>query len=107
MSRSYKKNPFYKDQSLRKFGKKMANRRVRAYLKDFNNVVKFKNYRKVYNSWDIHDFIFYETKKDIIRRYERDLKEYKNNIYVYDLPSFKEPNLNEMICDWEKYYRRK
>ena len=107
MSRSYKKNPFYKDQCSRKFGKKLANRRVRAYLKDFNNVIKYKSYRKVYDSWDINDYISYETKRDVIRRYKSYLKEYENNIYIYGHPPFEKPNLNEMLRNWEKYHRRK
>lgn len=51
MSRSYKKNPVIKD--CTRGMKKLANKRVRKHAVSNGN-----NYRKVFESWDIHDWKF-------------------------------------------------
>lgn len=65
MSRSYKKNPVYTDRTHgAKYWKRCANKRVRRYKDELSNGMM---YRKIYNSWEIHDYICRWTKKDAIR----------------------------------------
>lgn len=57
MSRSYKKSPVAiagEDMSQ----KKTANKRVRKL--PLSTTLKGKQYKKVFNSWDIKDWVFYE-----------------------------------------------
>ena len=65
MSRSYKKSPVYKagsDRSkARKFRKKRAEQKVRRCQTAFR---KSNEYRKIYESWDICDYRFYQRKPD-------------------------------------------
>lgn len=67
MSRS-KRKPFYTDQNRGKpkYGedKRIANKAVR----NEDEVVNGKAYRKVSNSWDIRDWSFYEPKDPKARR---------------------------------------
>ena len=73
MSRSYKHMPIYTDRpNGAKYWKRQANRKVR-YSKDFLNG---KGYRKFYNSWNIHDYINYESKTDAIMWYNTIAKHY-------------------------------
>lgn len=60
MSRSYKKTPICKDKNSQ-FGKRKANHTVRR-AKDVPNGGGFK---KVYESWNICDYIFMETEKEL------------------------------------------
>lgn len=67
MSRSYKHSPVCTDRKHgAKWWKRQANRKVRHH----KNVLNNKSYRKVYNSWEIHDHIIYESKADAIAWYE-------------------------------------
>jgi hypothetical protein len=60
MSRSHKRTPVYKDGGRNgKFLKRQANRKVRK-TKEVGG--KSKNYRKLYESWNISDYRFYEPK---------------------------------------------
>lgn len=96
MSRSYKKHPFCKDWNRRKrVGKKLANRKVRAQLKRGIEIPNGKAYRKVYETWDIVDYHWYETKAEAIKNFETN-----RFPYSYD-------TLEEAISDWAKYYYRK
>ena len=56
MSRSYKKNPFYKDKS--RGMKTVANRKIRRQR---NNIPNGKAYQKFFCSYDISDFCFRKT----------------------------------------------
>lgn len=69
MSRSYKHNPFCTDHSKHsaKWAKKQANRKVR-HSKDFLNG---NGYRKIYNSWNIRDWIWRESKYDAMAWYAK------------------------------------
>lgn len=59
MSRSYKKNPVHKYAPERaRWAKNQANRRVRRYKGDLSDGC---DYKRLYNPWDIHDCISYET----------------------------------------------
>lgn len=58
MSRSYKKTPIVKDNAGgRKSSKRFANKKVRREKYLSNG----KEYRKVYNTWDIYDYVSYCT----------------------------------------------
>jgi hypothetical protein len=57
MSRSYKKSPVYTDHSNgTKYWKRLANKKVR---KENTHFLKGKKYRRLFNSWKIHDYISY------------------------------------------------
>ena len=95
MSRSYKKNPIYTDRpDGAKYWTRLANKKVR---KENIHFLKGKKYKRLFNSWEIHDYISYWDKfqalKDF-RRY-RYLKEYYKN---------EEEFLNK---HWKKYQYRK
>ena len=65
MSRSYKKNPVYTDRpNGAKYWKRCANKKVRRYK---DNLDDGKMYRRIYNSWDIHDYINRWTKEEAIK----------------------------------------
>lgn len=68
MSRSYKKSPIWTDRKHgAKWWKRQANRKVR-YNKD---TVQGKSYRKMYCSWNIHDWISRESRADAIAWYNK------------------------------------
>lgn len=69
MSRSYKKEPVYTDYSRKttKYWKRQANHKVRRE----NNIPNGKAYRKVYNSWKIHDYVTRWTKTEAIAWYNK------------------------------------
>ena len=79
MSRSYKKNPIYTDRpNGAKYWKRLANKKVR---KENNHFLKGKKYKRLFNSWEIHDYISYWDKKQALKdftRYEYLREEYKN-----------------------------
>ena len=56
MSRSYKKSKVVKDST--KGMKKLANRKVRSYLKRGKELSDGKGYKKVFESYDISDWKF-------------------------------------------------
>lgn len=56
MSRSYKKYPHWKCEKSCKIGKKIANNKVRSYLKSDKEIPNGKSYRKIYDSWDVCDY---------------------------------------------------
>lgn len=65
MSRSYKKTPIAKDNRRgRKIAKRTANKKVR----NEHNVVSGKHYRKVFNTWDIYDYVSYCSLKKYLDR---------------------------------------
>lgn len=58
MSRSYKKTPIVKDNiKTRKYYKRQANKLIRRSPLVFDG----NYYRKIYNSWDIYDYVNYCT----------------------------------------------
>lgn len=64
LSRSYKKTPVVKDgcnkAGSRKYWKRQAHKKERK-TEDLGN--KSNNYRKVFDSWNICDYRFYEEKE--------------------------------------------
>ena len=99
MSRSYKRTPIVKQTTMG--SKRIANRRYRRIL---NNSIDFEfisnrknnNYRKHYESWNIHDYSFYRSR---IGNY----KEYLEYICYVDNPM----SLKEWTKNYNKVYRFK
>lgn len=81
MSRSYKKHPVIKDGSSgrRKSGKlkmkTVANRMIRRKAIDELPMREKGSYKKAFESWDISDWRFSQTKEEAIREYEQYQKE--------------------------------
>lgn len=105
MSRSHKKNPFYK---ALYHNKKEANRRYRRakkqelrYLDEDELCGGRSDFKKYTDTWDLYAYISYWPKSRAIARYKKDhehwdCKKYQiNNVEDY---------LNKI---WEPYYRRK
>lgn len=69
MSRSCKKTPIIKDNRRgRRYFKRLANKRVRRE----SILVSGNYYKKVYNSWDIYDYVSYCSKEqyvEMVRKY--------------------------------------
>jgi len=96
MSRSYKKTPIAKDHNSGKWGKKQANRRVRRCNQSIPNG---KSYRKLYNPWDIHDYVSYCS-------YRQELK-YRESLEKRVSQGIDSSYLLDRRGSWEKYYYRK
>lgn len=91
MSRSYKKTPISKMAPVHgRIGKKFANRRVRRYDEELSNG---GSYKRLYCSYDIHDWISYYTINDAI--------EFEMN------RSRSEHTIQWAINNWKKHYHRK
>lgn len=89
MSRSYKKHPYCCCEGT-KSNKKVANKAVRRALKDFDFDLQYKQYKKVYNSWDIVDFCSNWS-------FDKFFNCFRHN-YV---------SKEEAYIDWYKAYKRK
>lgn len=109
MSRSYKKIPITKDGGKSsKIEKRLANKKVRRNIYDIPN--KGKAYKKIYNSWNIDDYISYYSKKEAICDWYEEttyallrncpLDEYGNHKIYGTLENY----LNNY---WKKYNMRK
>lgn len=112
MSRSYKKSPVFTDGSAgsTKRSKRFANKKVRHT--DFDDLPRKGNgYKKVFESYDIHDYITYESKQQWIERYERRRKNYERGIGIYcfgiKIDGDEDESLEESLKEWEKVYKRK
>lgn len=85
MSRSYKKSPVIKDMDSGRFGKRLANKKVRRFK---NDIKSGKSYKKIFETYNIHDFVSRYSYKDYLKKHKpEDEKE------VYE--------------KWAKYYKRK
>lgn len=97
MSRSYRKFP------MRKFNrsgmKKVANRRVRRYK---GEIADGKDYKKVFNSWDISDYCWFKTKEDAINEWYKDQYDIINNVNSWK--SKYQCTLKEELAMWKKDY---
>jgi len=71
MSRSYKKTPIVKSVGDKKYHKRQANKKVRR--SNPNVLLKGKQYRKLYETWDINDVILFWSRTDAERRGELDI----------------------------------
>lgn len=79
MSRSYKKTPILKQCGYGKYGKKMANKKVRQY----KNMIfsKSKKYKKLFDQWNIKDFVSFYAREKAVK--------------------------DGSVKEWEAHYRRK
>ena len=94
MSRSIKKHPVYTDG---KAGRKRAKRQANKTVRKFKNKIKNgKDYKKLYCSWNIHDYISRYT-------WVEAKKEWEENSYLRE----KYATLKEFYKYWSKYYKRK
>lgn len=100
MSRSYKKVPIIK--IAPKDGteeKKFANKKVRRCKETIPNG---KAYRKLFQSWDIHDYVCRYTYEDYEAYYESEIKMYQMGALKYDPNRYK-----HSYYDWYKNHKRK
>ena len=101
MSRSRKKIPISKDNFGGKIGKKLANHAVRRYK---DSIPSGKWYKKIYNSWNINDYITYWTLKEAINAwYEEESDHYKDYAWRHSQYS----SLEEYLQAWFKDMIRK
>lgn len=96
MSRSYKKHPWCCDRRTKDI-KKVANRIVRAKLKNPDFELKNSDYKKVFESYDICDFKWYDTWETYWAREWRYYYKYGGD----------EPDFKECYRHWLKWYKRK
>ena len=102
MSRSYKKSPVFKDCGHEE--KKFANRKVRRYKNELSNG---NAYRKLYPQWDICDWLFRETKSELISGVESDKKRHVNGERYYYRLKEDDLDLNKKLNHWAKFFYRK
>lgn len=102
ISRSYKRTPYCGD-SKSKFAKRQANRRVRRRLKNIEDRLNNKTYRKVYNSWNICDYYW------IIPTFEQYYQEEIRTWYIRQTYGYHDsyPSRKEAKKEYYKYYKRK
>ena len=106
MSRSYKKHPIYTDRDkagAAKFWKRRANRVIRHYNQ--RDRVQHNKYKRLFNSWEIHDWISRWSRREAIESYNSFFWDNREKDWVqrWDYDS-EEEFLNR---HWAKYYRRK
>lgn len=95
MSRSYKKTPIIKVAPFHaKWNKRQASKAVRRYRGKIPNGYAFL--KKIYDPWDIHDYIIKETLSQAYRRE-----------YTYTRHVYRNRSREEIKQIWEKYFRRK
>ena len=93
MSRSYKKVPIYKSHDGGKRMKRIASKTVR---RNWNTPLKGGNYKKLFNSWDLNDWVTYWPIEEAILTYEEN--EYYRNKFN---------TLEEFLIFWKKEMTRK
>ena len=94
MARSVKKNPIYTDgQKGQKIPKRFANKIVRKYK---DTIPKGKAYKKLYCSWNIHDYVSRWDWATAKADYEQ------NQHWQKEFPSIK-----EFYRFWRRYYKNK
>lgn len=104
MSRSYKKRPICTDhRNGRKYWKRKANKRVRNAPEIFHGY----KYKKLSNSYDIHDYHLRWTEEDA-------KKYYQDTVQDENYPTFKEQFLKRYPTEedylreaWAPYFKRK
>ncbi|TDF95472.1 hypothetical protein [Paenibacillus piri] len=95
MSNSVKKSPVSTDHRTpgTRWSKRQASKTVRRFTGDVQNG---KWYRKLFCSWNICDYRFYKTKQQAIHEWKTS-RWLRNRLLTQE----------EVIKDWEKFYRRK
>lgn len=95
MSRSYKKHPWCTDGKKGQVkSKRLANKIVRRYK---NKIANGNYYKRLFCSWNIHDYISRWTWEEAKEAYENNLMNWKRSY----------PTLEEFYKYWIKYYKRK
>lgn len=86
MSRSYKKNPIYKDHDHKNFFKRYSNKVIRqadlteVFNEDSTNAyLNNKEFKKVLNSWEVHDEVGRWSEEDARQWYREMQYELLNN----------------------------
>jgi hypothetical protein len=94
MSRSYKKSPVCTDQQS--LGTRWVKRQAaKAVRRCDGTIANGKSYRKLFCSWDICDYRFYQTKEQAILEWEMNARLQSRF------------SKESMLRNWEKFYRRK
>lgn len=102
MSRSFKRYPFCRPKV--KHMKTFSNRRVRRKLKNPNFFISNKEYKKIFNSYDICDYYCYSSWQ-MFKAYQRKIW-YERKFY----PFFKDEVLEDdrsLKKKWYKIYKMK
>jgi len=97
MSRSYKKTPIVKDNFGGKTGKRYANKKVR---KTKDCLFKGGEYKKIFESWNINDYISYYTLEEAIEDWYKEETENFPKERAYLHKRYK--TLDRWIQAWEK-----
>lgn len=96
MSRSYKKIPISKDNGYAKYGKRFANKTVRRTT---DLPLKGGYYKKLYESWNIHDYVVYWPLEEAIAKWNNpDWNSYLKEKY---------DTLEKFLSYWKKCMLRK
>lgn len=97
MGKSFKKTPVLKENGAsKKKLKNHANKVVRSKLKDHDfSIANGSAYKKEYESYDIADYVCYQSKEDAILAY-------KSNSYLRE-----QFTLEEWLIEWKKKMIRK
>lgn len=107
MSRSYKHNPVGTDGSphTTKEKKRHANSRVRNTKETYNG----NSYKKIFCSYDIHDYISRWSKQDAIKKWYEEEAEILNGIipFKYSYHNRYKTLENFLNRGWAKWYKRK
>ena len=100
MSRSYKRHPWCGDKKG-KSKKAAANSKVRMYLKNLDNILKYGAYKKLYESWDICDYGW-------LYSWNKYWEQKVNFWYRFDKKWGKPfPDKKKVKKEWYKYYKMK
>jgi hypothetical protein len=97
MSRSYKRMPVSKEGKSAKKEKRYANHLVRRHQEEIGNGC---HYRRLFQSYDIHDFSFYQSYAMWAHYRER----FINREQSINVPC---PRFYQTDKLWKKYYFRK
>lgn len=104
MSRSYKKSPALSGMNF-KGAKRIANKRVRRTLKNVDFLFNGKQYRKIYDSWEIRDYSEFAPSFEVFceRELAREVQSWKWRLSIPGPPT----TVQELKRLYNKWYRRK
>jgi len=98
MSRSYKKIPYCGD-SKSKSKKRIANHKIRAYLKNIKHKLSRSDYKKIYESYNICDYYWITSWEEY---WNNKLDYYKQYPDLFDKPDYKKE-----YRKWYRYHKMK
>jgi len=100
MSRSYKHSGFIQDPCSKRFGKRLANKKVRRIL----DVPSGRAYQKIFNSWNIADYILQArgVLESFIHRPGRKFKKVRLDGPRSPFDWMDEDDKNRLWIDWRK-----